>query len=230
MIKIRPSAERGYKKTTWLESWHSFSFADYYDPKHQNFRSLRVINQDIVQPETGFGMHPHQDMEILTFIIRGSLQHRDSLGNQGLINVGEMQRMTAGSGIIHSEVNPSTTEPVELLQIWIFPSTQGLTPGYQQKSFALQNNSLQLLASSNGEQQSLLIHQDAAVYRGLLEKGQSLRYELSPQRGAWLQLISGELQLNDDLLQKGDGAALEAETLLLISAITDSEFLLFDLA
>lgn len=230
MITVRPSHERGLTQIDWLSSKHSFSFGDYYDPKHMHFRTLRVINQDIIQPGKGFGLHPHHDMEILTYIIRGTLEHRDSLGNHGVIQAGEVQRMTTGTGIMHSEFNSSTTEPVELLQIWILPAQKQLTPNYQQKAFARLSNQLQLLASPTGELNSLPIHQDIKVYRGLLDNNQRLAYIFPAKRYAWLQLVKGQLQVDNEQLKVGDGAAIQLQSEISLMALEDSEFLLFELS
>lgn len=230
MITLRIAEERGHTKTAWLDSRHSFSFADYHDPNHVHYRSLRVINQDIIQPGKGFAMHPHHDMEILTYILRGSLEHRDSLGNHGLITAGEMQRMTAGTGILHSEVNASNTDPVELLQIWLFPAQKQLFPSYQQQSFIHSTDKLQKMVSATGDQQTLTIHQDVNVYRGWLLTGQTLNHDIVKERYLWLQQISGQLEVEGHLIKPGDGMALQERTKLSIVALEEAEFLLFDLA
>jgi redox-sensitive bicupin YhaK (pirin superfamily) len=230
MITLRPADERGITQTDWLDSRHSFSFADYYNPNHMHFRTLRVINQDIVQPGKGFGLHPHQDMEILTYILRGALEHRDSLGNQGIIKAGEMQRMTAGTGILHSEMNTSANEEVELLQIWILPAQKQLAPSYQQQAFTDRQEQLQLVVSPTGEQQSLVIHQDVRVYRGLLAAKQTAQYNIADERFLWLQLITGKLMAENHQLKPGDGLAFQQLAKINLTALQDAEFLLFDLA
>ncbi len=230
MISLRLAEARGHTKTAWLDSRHSFSFADYRDPNYIHYRSLRVINQDIIQPGKGFAMHPHHDMEILTYILRGNLEHRDSLGNHGIIATGEMQRMTAGTGILHSEFNASNTDPVELLQIWIFPAQKQLVPGYQQQSFIHSTDKLQKMVSATGEQQTLTIHQDVNVYRGWLLAGQTLNHDIAKDRYLWLQQIGGQLEVEGHVIKPGDGVALQKRTKLSIMALEEAEFLLFDLA
>lgn len=229
MLSIRPSYARGLSKQNWLSSQHTFSFGDYYDPVHRRFRSLRVINQDIVQPGAGFDTHPHNDMEIITYVMTGAIAHKDSMGNETVIRPGEVQRMTAGTGVTHSEYNYSKTEPIELLQIWIFPKEKGLTPGYQQISFNLNETGLQLLGSENGEQGSLIIHQNVKLWRGRLEEEQIVSYKILSTRHAWVQIISGQLIVNDCLLSAGDGCAVSDEMQLNIRANRRTEFLLFDL-
>jgi redox-sensitive bicupin YhaK (pirin superfamily) len=232
MLTIRPAASRGRTKIDWLESWHTFSFGDYHDPQWRGFRSLRVINDDRVAPAGGFDTHPHRDMEIITWVLEGALEHRDSLGNGSIIRPGDMQRMTAGTGIQHSEFNPSPTDPVHLLQIWLFPDRKGLVPGYEQRSFApaeLQN-ALRLVASRNGRDGSVTIHQDADVYAAALDEGNSVRRELSPGRHAWLQVARGKIAVNGCELRMGDGLAASDESSLEIRALAGSELLLFDLA
>ena len=234
MIVVRRSDERGHAQHGWLESWHSFSFADYYDPEHMSFRDLRVINEDIVQPSQGFGMHPHRSMEIVTYILEGSLQHRDSMGNGSVIRPGEIQRMSAGTGVLHSEFNPSDSEPVHLLQIWILPARQGGTPGYEEKRFEPSElaNRLKLIASPEAEQGSVRIGQDARIFAGRFEPGARARLELAQGRHAWVQVARGELLLNGERLKAGDGAAVSGESLLEIEGVADgrgSEALVFDL-
>jgi redox-sensitive bicupin YhaK (pirin superfamily) len=231
MIALRKSAERGHFDHGWLDTYHTFSFADYYDPSHVGFRSLRVMNEDRVQPDTGFGTHPHRDMEIVTVVLAGTLTHRDSLGNGGEIRAGELQRITAGTGIQHSEFNASTSEPVHLYQIWIRPERKGLEPGYEQRTFdeAARRGTLQLVASHDGRDGSLTIHQDAAIFVASLEAGQSLEYPLAPGRHAWLQVAQGEVSLNGQPLAEGDGAAVSDEPSIAVSAIVPSAILLFDL-
>lgn len=230
MMTIRPARERGQTMLGWLKSWHSFSFAEYVDRNHMGFRSLRVINEDVVAPGRGFDAHPHSDMEIVTVIISGALAHKDSLGNGTTITPGEVQRMTAGSGIVHSEFNASTTEPCHLLQIWLRPDRRGLPPGYEQKSFAF-GNGLVRVASGSGAEGAVRIHQAVELFRGQLTAEQALRYALSKDRHAWLQVVSGTLAVSGVGLEAGDGLAVSATEGLALKAGPDgASFLLFDLA
>ncbi len=232
MIEIRRSQDRGHANHGWLDSRFSFSFADYYDPAHMGFRSLRVINDDRVAGGAGFGMHPHQDMEIVTYMLDGALTHKDSMGNGSTIRPGEVQRMTAGTGIRHSEFNPSE-ETAHLLQIWLLPREKGLTPSYDQKYFGgeAKSGKLALLASPDGRDGSMRIEQDAKLYASWLTSGESVRHELDPGRHAWLQVARGSVRLGDQLLNEGDGAAVSGESALVMSGVSDAggEFLLFDL-
>jgi hypothetical protein len=232
MVTRRPSQERGHANHGWLDSYHTFSFADYYDPKQMGFRHLRVINEDRVQPSRGFGTHSHHDMEIITYVLEGSLEHRDSMGNQSVIVPGEVQRMSAGTGVTHSEYNPSHTKPVHLLQIWILPEKKGLPPSYQQRAFQPEEkrNTLRRIASRNGRDGSVTVHQDVDLFAALLESGERLRHTLPPGRHAWLQVAGGAVSLNGTLLFTGDGAAASDEDRLEITASKSSEVLLFDLA
>ncbi|HEY4636275.1 MAG TPA: pirin family protein [Rhodospirillales bacterium] len=232
MITKRPARERGIGRASWLDSRHSFSFADYYDPAHMGFRSLRVINEDMIAPGGGFATHGHRDMEILTYVLDGALAHRDSIGNGSTIRPREVQLMHAGTGIQHSEFNASKTEPVHLLQIWILPEREGATPGYQQKAFppAEMADRLRLVASHDGGDGSLVIHQDAAVYAGNIRPGGKLDHALAPGRHGWVQVAGGALVLNGVSLAAGDGAAVTGETKLSFEASEDSEILFFDLA
>lgn len=232
MITLRKSSERGYAHHGWLESWHSFSFADYYDPANIRFGALRVINEDIVQPGTGFGTHGHRDMEILTYVLSGVLRHRDSMGHGEDIRYGEVQVMSAGTGVQHSEVNPSPDEAVHLLQIWIMPNRQGLIPDYQQKNFPLENKRGRwcLLASPDAAQGSLLIHQDARVFSTRLDGTEMLDYPLAAGRCAYLHLARGSLQANGYALSAGDALMYTDEAGVALSAAQDAEVLLFDLA
>src|SRR6201996_1528730 len=190
MITVRKSEKRGHAEHGWLESHHTFSFADYYDPAHSHFRTLRVINEDHVAPEMGFGMHPHRDMEIITYVVSGALQHKDSMGNTAVMRAGDVQRISAGTGILHSEINASTKEPVHLLQIWILPDHKGATPGYAEKSYAqAATGKLHLVASKTGRDGSISINQDAGLYLGKLAEGETLAHVLGAQRHGWLQLI-----------------------------------------
>ncbi len=234
MITIRPSAERGDARHGWLHSRHTFSFADYYDPSNMGFRALRVINEDIVQPGQGFGTHAHRDMEIVTYVLEGALEHKDSLGTGSIIRPGDGQRMSAGTGIRHSEYNASSTEPVHFLQIWILPEKSGLKPGYEQKSFpeAEKQGKLRALGSRDGRNGSVTIHQDVVLYSSILGKGESVEYDLPPGRHAWLQVTRGSVKLNGKELREGDGAAVSEENKLIIagSGADKAEVLLFDLA
>lgn len=233
MIDIRLGPERGTANLDWLKSYHTFSFGNYYDPRHMNFGPLRVINEDFIQPSQGFGMHGHKNMEIITYVLEGALEHKDSLGNGSIIKPGDVQRMTAGTGIYHSEYNPSPGEPVHLLQIWIVPETEGLEPGYEQNHIAIdqQKNFLHLLGSRTGQQGSVTIHQNVDLYAAQLSQQGSIVHTLSEQRVAWLQVAKGSIQLNGahDL---GDGDAAAITDLCDISIHSQSEgteILLFDM-
>jgi len=231
MIQVRPARERGHFNHGWLDTWHTFSFADYVDPDHRGFRALRVINEDFVAPGMGFGMHPHRDMEIVTVVLEGQLQHKDSLGHGAVIRPGEVQRISAGTGVLHSEFNPSATEPVHLYQIWLRPDRPGHEPRYEQRDFPpAAPGTLAAVVSPTGAGGTLGIHQDAWLYRGTLEPGQSVSYELRPGRHAWLQTARGALTVNGVPLRAGDGAAVSDETRLALDADAPSEVLLFDLA
>ena len=234
MITIRPAAERGHANHGWLDTHYSFSFSDYYDPRHMGFRDLRVINEDRISGGRGFGMHPHRDMEILTYIVDGELSHRDSMGRGASIRRNDVQRMSAGTGVMHSEANQSD-KPVHLLQIWLLPEAEGLKPSYEDRSFAPEEkqNRLRLIASRDGRDGSTTINQDASVYASLLDSGKSVELKLEPGRHAWVQLISGQLDVNGKTLDKGDGAGISGETVLQIASTGGNgaaEFLLFDLA
>lgn len=232
MILPRPSAARGHFDFGWLSTFHTFSFGEYEDPVHDHFRTLRVINEDWIQPSQGFGTHGHRDMEILTWVLEGSLEHKDSLGHGGIIRPGEAQRMTAGSGIRHSEFNASDRATVHLLQIWLFPQTSQLPPSYEQKAFPLQErrNRLRLVASADGREGSVLWHQDASLFVGNLDQGASLEMSLAGERHAWLQVARGSLAMNGVALQQGDGAAVSEEHHLRLEAGADTEVLIFELA
>ncbi|MBT8043231.1 MAG: pirin family protein [Pontiella sp.] len=231
MITLRKANERGHADYGWLKTFHTFSFSAYFDPKHTKFRSLRVINEDWIAGGKGFETHPHENMEIITYLIEGELEHKDSMGNGSVIRRGELQRMTAGTGVSHSEINPGP-EDTHLMQIWIVPERAGLEPGYEQRDFTnvRKPNKLTLLASQVGNDISLTVHQDIELYGGFLDTGKQLEYDLSVDRYAWIQLISGSLIVNGTELDQGDGAALEEEKLITIAASENSEFLLFDLA
>ena len=232
MITLRPAAERGHADYGWLDTRYSFSFANYFDRKHMGFRDLRVINEDRIAAGQGFGSHPHQDMEIITYIVDGELSHRDSTGREATIKSNDVQRMSAGTGVVHSEYNNSGA-PVHLLQIWIMPEAKGLPASYEDRTFAREEkiNQLRLIASHDGRQNSTKINQDASVYASLLDGGKSLEHLIAPGRHAWLQVVSGELDVNGTKLAKGDGAAVSDEPRLRIAntAVTQAEFLLFDL-
>ena len=231
MITLRKAEERGHFDFGWLNTYHSFSFGDYYDPKHTRFRTLRVINEDFVQPGHGFPMHGHRDMEIVTYILQGALEHRDSMGTGSIIRRGDAQRMSAGTGVMHSETNPSPDAPVHLLQIWIFPSEQNLQPEYEEKKFSDEEkrNKLRLIVSPEGSDGSVRIHQDAKIYASLLDNQQEVAHTLENGRSAWLQVAAGSVTLNDVVLKQGVGAAVSQESNLNITAQEPAEVLLFDL-
>lgn len=231
MVTIRKAGERGRTRIDWLDSWHSFSFGDYRDPAWMGFRSLRVINDDVIAAGGGFGTHPHRDMEIITYVLSGALEHRDSLGTGSVIRPGDVQRMTAGSGILHSEFNPSEIEGTRLLQIWIKPDTKSLKPGYEQRNFSESEryNRLCLIASRDARQGSVKIHQDADVYAALLSPGKSVVHSLPAGRHVWVQVANGDVTVNETSLRSGDAAALSEEAKVSVTATSDSEVLVFDL-
>jgi redox-sensitive bicupin YhaK (pirin superfamily) len=232
MITIRKSDARGHANHGWLDTRFTFSFADYHDPKHVQFRTLRVMNDDRVAGGAGFPMHPHRDMEIVTYVLEGALEHRDSMGNGSVIRPGDVQYMSAGTGVTHSEFNASETEPVHLYQIWMFPEKQGLKPTYDQKTFSAEEKrgKLRLVASPDGREGSVKICQDNELYATLLGAGDSVRHELKPNRYAYVQVIRGSVQLNGQALSEGDGAALSGEKSVELIGIQAAEVLLFDLA
>jgi quercetin 2,3-dioxygenase len=232
MISIRRSSERGATRLDWLDSRHTFSFGDYYDTEQMGFRSLRVINDDRVAPGAGFGTHGHRDMEIVTYVLSGSLAHRDSLGTGSEMRRGDVQRMSAGTGIRHSEFNGSKQEPVHFLQIWLLPEKNSMSPEYQQRQFgdADKRGRLRLVASHDGRADSLTIHQDIDLFAALLGRGDRVTHQLRAGRHAWIQVAEGSLALNGQTLKAGDGAAVSDETLLELAGVDDAEFLLFDLA
>jgi redox-sensitive bicupin YhaK (pirin superfamily) len=234
MITIRPSAQRGHANHGWLDTHHTFSFADYYDPKFMGFRSLRVINEDRVKADIGFGTHAHRDMEIISYVLEGQLAHRDSMGNGSVIKPGDVQRMSAGTGVTHSEMNPSPDEPVHFLQIWIMPERTGLKPSYEEKHFPVADRSgqLRLVASRDGRDGSIVVHQDVALYATLLDNTKSVSHTLSANRYGWIQVTRGDIEVNGQKLTAGDGAAIENESQLTITATSadTAEVLLFDLA
>ncbi len=232
MIRIRRADERGITDFGWLDSRHSFSFGDYRDPEHHSFRTLRVINDDRIAVGGGFPSHPHRDMEILTCVLSGELAHRDSMGNGTTIRPGEWQKMTAGTGVIHSEFNPSESEAVHLLQIWVMPDRKGRTPEYEQKLFPAdeKRNGWRTIASNDGRDDSLTVHQDLVLSTTVLSAGDIRTYSLAPKRGAWLHLIDGSAQVNGHALSAGDALAIEDEPTIRIEGIEAGEVLLFDLA
>ena len=232
MITLRPAGTRGHFDFGWLATHHTFSFGDYFDPDHQQFRTLRVLNEDRVQPGKGFGTHGHRDMEILTWVLSGALEHRDSLGTHGVIRPGEAQVMSAGTGIRHSEFNASATELVHFLQVWILPEWQGLAPRYDQVSFPETElrNRLRLIASPDGAEGSVKVFQDVKVFAGRLDAGSKVQVEILPGRAGFLQVAAGSVSLNGTALQAGDGARIEAEPSITVAAGSPSEILFFDLA
>ena len=232
MITLRRSAERGHADHGWLKSWHSFSFAEYHDPAHMGWGKLRVINDDIIAPGTGFGMHGHRDMEIVTYVLEGALGHKDSLGNGATIEPGEVQRMSAGTGIRHSEFNHEAARTTHLLQIWILPEAQGITPGYEQKRFdaADKRGRLRLVASPDGRDGAVTIHADAAMYAGLFDGAERAELALDPRRLGYLHVARGAVSVNGHALQAGDAAKLDGESRLVVEQGRDAELLFFDLA
>ena len=231
MIELRKGAERGHANHGWLDSYHSFSFADYHDPRHMGYASLRVINEDTVQPGQGFGTHGHRDMEIITYILEGALEHKDSMGNGSIIRPGNVQRMSAGSGVRHSEFNASASELVHFLQIWIEPNVTGIAPGYEEKHFeaAAKRGRLRLIASSDGRDGSVTIHQDAAVYAALLNGSERVTHTLSPGRKAYVHIARGTATVNGEVLRSGDAAKISGEAAVSMTDGADAEVLLFDL-
>jgi quercetin 2,3-dioxygenase len=232
MISIRKSNERGHADHGWLDTRFTFSFAEYYDPKHVHFRTLRVMNDDRVAGGGGFPVHPHQDMEIVTYVLEGALEHRDSMGNGSVIKPGDIQYMSAGTGVTHSEFNASETEQVHLYQIWMFPEKKGLKPTYDQKNFSdsEKRGKLRLIASPDGRDGSVKIRQDNELYATVLGEGESVKHALKPERHAYVQVARGSVTLNGQKLGEGDGAAISAEKSVEISGVKDAEVLLFDLA
>jgi redox-sensitive bicupin YhaK (pirin superfamily) len=241
MITIRPSGERGRAELGWLDSKHSFSFSDYYDAKHMGFRALRVINEDKVAPGKGFGTHPHRDMEIISYVLEGALEHKDSMGTGSVIRPGDVQRMSAGTGVLHSEFNASKSDTVHFLQIWILPERANLPPSYEQKNFPAseEKNHLRLIAARDGRDGAITVHQDVALYAAVLDPGQAVTHELAAGRHAWVQVARGAVELGGkrsgpasawERLQQGDGAAVSDEATLTLTASEPAEVLLFDLA
>jgi hypothetical protein len=230
MITVRKSGERGRAKHGWLDTRHTFSFADYHDPKHVHFRCLRALNEDVIAPGMGFGEHPHRDMEIITYVVSGVLRHRDSMGHTALLRAGEIQRISAGTGITHSEFNGSTKEPVHLLQIWLQPNRLGVAPNYAEKSYAeAETGRLLLAVSGSGREDSIPIHQDAEVYFAKLTPEQRVTLPLKAGRHVWLQVIAGEIEAGEVHLTAGDGAAFSRVNSVKVTGIRSALFLLFDL-
>ncbi|MBC6477543.1 MAG: pirin family protein [Hormoscilla sp. GM7CHS1pb] len=231
-LAIRKGTERGQADRGWLKSYHTFSFANYYDRNYMGFRDLRVINEDRVQPGNGFGTHPHRDMEILSYVLEGALEHKDSMGNGSVIEPGDAQIVSAGTGITHSEYNHSDRELVHFLQIWVQPNVTGLSPRYEQKFFPEESklNQLRLIVSTDGRDGSITIHQDVNIYASLLEAGRDIVYQGKPDRYVWVQVARGKMMLDDELLEAGDGAAVSAAESLQLVSKEKAEFLLFDLA
>jgi redox-sensitive bicupin YhaK (pirin superfamily) len=232
MINLRKASERGHFNFGWLDTYHTFSFDQYYDPKNMSFRSLRVINEDRVAPGRGFPSHSHRDMEIVTYVLEGALRHQDSMGNGSVIRPGEVQRMTAGTGVTHSEANPSENESLHLLQIWILPDKKNRQPEYEQKMFSKEQKQgrLRLIAANDGRNGAVTIHQDTQIYAALLDVGDSIKHELAPGRHAWIQVARGAVTLNEKSLNQGDGAAVSDEPVIDIVGEAPAEILLFDLA
>ena len=231
LITLRKASDRGHANHGWLDSYHSFSFADYYDPAHMAYSVLRVINEDVIAPAKGFGMHPHKNMEIITYMLQGALQHQDSLGNGSVIKAGDVQRMTAGTGVVHSEFNASTTQNAHLLQIWIMPNRQHLTPSYEEKSFAAHQKQDRwcLIATQDGADGSLQVHQDMVLNAAVLTPNVPLDYVLTAQRSAYVQVATGAVMVNTQILVAGDALMCDAATTLQFTASTAAEVLLFDL-
>lgn len=232
MFHVRKANDRGHANHGWLDTYHTFAFSSYYDPDHMGFRSLRVMNEDHVAPGKGFGTHPHKDMEIVTYVLEGALEHKDSMGTGEVLRPGEFQRMTAGTGITHSEFNPSATEATHLYQIWLLPEATGLQPSYEQKRFddGAMDNQLRLVASRDGADGALLIHQDARIYLAKLAEGVQVEHAIAAGRHAWLQVLRGTVTAGGQTLEASDGLAVSDEPLLAIRASSDAEIMLFNLA
>lgn len=231
MLTLRRADERGHNNFGWLDSHHSFSFGQYHDPRHMGFRALRVINEDHVAPGAGFGEHGHANMEIISYVLDGELEHKDSIGTGSVIRPGDVQRMSAGSGIRHSEFNASPDKPVHFLQIWLMPEKDGIKPGYEQKTFGDERKGkLRLVASRDGRDGALTVHQDVDLYASVLKSGESVHHDFSQGRHGWLQLVRGGLEVDGHIIQPGDGLAISERETLTLKALSDVEFLLFDLA
>lgn len=231
MLTLRKASERGHADHGWLDTWHTFSFADYYDPAHHNFRVLRVMNDDKVAAGQGFGTHPHRDMEIITYVLEGELAHKDSMGHQATLTPGEVQRITAGTGIQHSEFNPSATQPVHLYQIWIVPDAKGHTPSYAQKAFPKEGRTgrWQTIVSKDGREDSITIHQDAVIQLAELANGQTIKHSFAPERYGWLQLLRGQATVNGIPMAAGDGLAISVEKEIDVTAQGSADVMFFDL-
>jgi len=231
MIAVRHAADRGNANLGWLDSKHTFSFGDFHDPGHMGFGNLRVINEDRVQPGKGFSTHAHQDMEIISYVIQGALEHKDNMGNGSVMDSGEVQRMTAGTGVTHSEFNPSANELVHFLQVWILPEQQGLPPSYEQNTYSSdsKNNRLRLIASPTGREGSLTVHQQVDIFASILDQDATLTHSLDAGRRGWIQVVRGTLEVNGETLNAGDGAAISETPVLKIKASEKAEFLLFDM-
>jgi redox-sensitive bicupin YhaK (pirin superfamily) len=229
-MNIRRAEERGQADHGWLRSQHTFSFADYHDPAHMGYRALRVINEDRVAPGQGFGAHPHKDMEIISYVLDGAIAHKDSMGHTETLRPGEIQRMTAGTGVVHSEFNPSKADPLHFLQIWIVPEKRGLTPGYEQKAIPRERGKLALIGSPQGGDGAVTIHQDVRLYAGLLDAGQKVTQPLAAGRHAWVHVVRGEVEVNGQKLAAGDAAAIDDQPDVTLAGVRDGEVLVFDLA
>lgn len=231
MKTLRKATDRGFANHGWLKSYHTFSFADYYDPRYMGFSDLRVINEDRIDGGTGFGAHPHRDMEIISYVLSGALSHQDSMGNKTIIKPGEVQRMSAGTGVVHSEKNDNVSTVAHFFQIWVMPEKQGMTPSYGQKNFEDELNAKPkvLVVSKDGRDGSITINQDADLYISRLKTGDEIRHEIRDHRKVWIQVARGELLINDQKLELGDGLAIEKESALRIKSLSDAEILLFDL-
>lgn len=229
MISIRKSNDRGLTKTDWLKSYHTFSFGDYYNPNHMGFGNLRVINQDTVQPSKGFGTHQHRDMEIISYVVDGALEHKDSMGTGSVIKPGEIQRMSAGTGVAHSEFNASKQNLVHFLQIWILPRQAGLTPSYEQKTLPKSLNELVLIGSPEGGEHAITIHQDVSLYVANLTRQNSINFDFHSGHKGWLQLIKGTISLNGERLEQGDGAKISDTASITMECLNDAELLFFDI-
>ena len=231
MITKRPANERGHANHGWLNTFHTFSFANYYDPQHMGFRSLRVINDDIIAKAEGFGTHGHRDMEIITYVVDGALEHKDSMGTGSVLRPGDVQRMSAGTGVTHSEFNHSRDDALRLLQIWVLPENTGITPGYEEKNFPAEEKEgrLRLIVAPDGAEGSLRVHQDIRLYASVLEQDAKESHDLAPGRHAWVQVVQGRVTVNGEELAEGDGAAVSGESRLDFVGRERAEFLLFDL-
>ncbi len=231
MFAMRRAEERGHANHGWLNSYHTFSFGDYYDPQHMGFSNLRVINDDTVSPSGGFGTHGHRDMEIISYVLDGALEHKDSMGNGSVIRPGDVQRMSAGTGVTHSEFNASESEPVHFLQMWVLPEKDGLKPSYEQKTFSEEEKRgcLRLIGSRDGRDGSVTIHQNVDLYATVLGAGDSVRHELAKDRKGWIQVARGSVVLNNKQLYPGDGVAIEGPTAITLTSSSEAEVLLFDM-